>query len=258
MTIDPLAEPARIAFAGDWHAQTPWAVHAIEHAAQRGADVVVHLGDFGYRFRPAYLRALNAMCAGHKLPLLFVEGNHEDHRWLARRPVGEDGLRHLTGWIWHVPRGFRWTWGGVRFLGLGGAHSVDGMWRRQIGELWQREETVTVEQAEQVAAGGPADVMVMHDCPAGVDIPGLLPPGTFPEIEIMRADEHRTLLRGVVDQVQPRAIWHGHYHSRYTATPDLGYGPVQVTGLDCDGTTLAANVEVVDLADLAQLVQVGV
>ncbi len=42
---DPLVPPQRVAFAGDWHVNGGWAERAIAHAKDRGADVIVHLGD---------------------------------------------------------------------------------------------------------------------------------------------------------------------------------------------------------------------
>lgn len=247
----PLAEPRRIAFAADWHANTSWAVSAVHHAKDQDADVILHLGDFGYRFTAAFRRELTNALNHTGLHLLFVDGNHDDHSWLLRRPVGANGLRQVTDTIWHLPRGFRWTWAGVRFLALGGAHSVDRPWRTP-GASWWPEETITPQQASRTIERGPADLLVAHDCPAGVNIPGLSP-DQFPPEEIRAADQHRQLLRTVVDAVQPKAIWHGHYHQRYDARPDFGYGPVHVRGLDCDGTTLDRNVQVVDIADLPQV-----
>ncbi len=46
---DPLAEPSRIAFAGDWHENASWAASAIAYAKDHGADVIVHLGDLSAR-----------------------------------------------------------------------------------------------------------------------------------------------------------------------------------------------------------------
>jgi Icc-related predicted phosphoesterase len=247
---DPLATPARIAFAGDWHANTRWAVTAVNHAAECGADVIVHLGDFGYEFRAAFVGGLDRALARTGLRLLFVDGNHEDFPTLLRHPVRPNGLRQLTDRIWHLPRGFRWNWGGVQWLALGGAHSVDRPWR-EPGSSWWREETITEEQARSAAAGGQADIMVSHDCPSGVDIPGLAESShLWPAEELVAADLHRDRLRTVVDSVRPRSIWHGHFHRRYDTSADLGYGPVQVTGLDCDGSTLDGNISVVALADI--------
>src|SRR5262245_45957967 len=121
---DPLATPARIAFAGDWHANTRWGISAIQFAAEQGAEVIIQLGDFGYEFRPAFLDGLERALVRTGLRLLFVDGNHEDFPTLLRYPVRSDGLRRLTDRVWHLPRGFRWVWGGLRWLALGGAHSV--------------------------------------------------------------------------------------------------------------------------------------
>ena len=99
--------------------------------------------------------------------------------------------------------------------------------------------------------GGPADVLVAHDCPAGVDIPGLAESAhLWPAEELIVAEAHRRRLRFVVDQVRPRTVWHGHYHRRYSARTDLGYGPLSVHGLDCDESTLDSNVVVLSLDEI--------
>lgn len=250
--IDLLAEPQRIAFAGDWHENTDWPERAIEHAKELGADVVVHLGDFGYNFTRPFLDGVTAELSRAGIPLLFVDGNHENFTRLYRYPVGPDGLRKLTDGVWHLPRGFRWEWGAVHFLALGGAYSVDRPYRVP-GVSWWPEETIGRADVARVAASGFADVLISHDCPAGVVIPGIddrTTPPPFPPLEILRANEHRQVLRAAIDQVQPSVIWHGHYHVRYETVADLGYGPVMVRGLDCDGSSLEANVQVVDVRDL--------
>lgn len=250
MARNPLTQPDRIAIAGDWHGDIAWACQAIWHAHEHGADTLIHLGDFGYQFKPHFLIRLNEILATCGMSLLFVDGNHDDHEWLATLRVHRTGLRPLGDWIWHVPRGFRWKWHGLRFVGVGGAHSVDGMWRRQGGLMWQPAERITDEQAAEVMRGGVADVMFSHDCPSGVDIPGLNP-RDFPHFEILRAQEHRLLLRQIVDVVKPQAIWHGHYHVPYQQQPNFGWGPIAVSGLAENGSSIAGNLHLVDLPDLA-------
>ena len=166
-----------IAFAGDWHMNARWVPTAVRHAAEQGADVIVHLGDFGYTFRAEFLQSLQRALDEAGLVLLFIDGNHENFAALLSLPVGANGLRRLTDRIWHLPRGFRWTWGGVRFLALGGAHSVDQPWRR-LGTSWWPEEVLSEQDVAAAVAGGPADVLVSHDCPAGVAIPGWAPTPT--------------------------------------------------------------------------------
>ena len=67
---------------------------------------------------------------------------------------------------------------------------------------------------------------------------------------VLAADAHRARLRTVTDAVRPRAIWHGHFHLRYSAVADLGYGPVTAQGLDCDGSTMDGNVSVLALEEI--------
>lgn len=246
--------PDVIAFAGDWHMNGPYAAKAIEYARERGANVVVHLGDFGYTFERRYMLLVAAALRWAGIPLLFVDGNHEDFDQLHRYPVNTHGLRSL-GYqgIWHLPRGTRWQWGDTRFLALGGAHSVDRQ-AREEGVSWWPQERITPFQATIVVNRGPADVLIAHDCPSGVPIPGLDTTGRqFPLAEITRSDQHRALLRTVVDAVRPRAIWHGHYHQRCSARTVEPWGEMLIEGLDRDGSALAANVQTVQLTDLPQL-----
>jgi hypothetical protein len=192
-----------------------------------------------------------------ELELWFVDGNHECHPKLLRYPIHENGRRRLTDRIWHLPRGFRWTWDGVSFLALGGAYSIDRQ-RRIPNESWWPQEEITDAQIDDAIAGGKVDVLVSHDCPTGVEIPGLADSAhLWPPIDLIRAENHRLQLRRVVDAVQPSRIWHGHYHRRYESIAEMGYGiAVQVAGLDRDGTTLVGNIDIVDVVDLSNFSEV--
>lgn len=257
--LNPLTEPKRIAFAGDWHENGDYAARAIKRAKGQGADVVVQLGDFGYSYSRRFLADVSSAALFQQIPILFVDGNHESFPKLHAYPIAENGLRDLGDGIWHLPRGFRWEWAGGSFLAIGGAHSVDRPYRTP-GVSWWPEESITSRQAYDAAEPGPVDVLIAHDCPAGVVIPGIddrIGPPPFPPAEIERSEEHRKLLRVLVDHVQPSVIWHGHYHVQYQAVADLGYGPIVVNGLDCDGKPLDRNVAVVDVADLLTRPQVG-
>lgn len=117
---------------------------------------------------------------------------------LAHRP-------HIT----YAPRGARWTWRGIRFLAAGGAVSVDREWR-EPGETWWEEEAITEADVLRSIAGGPADVVVSHDSPAGVDAMG---PETCGDKDADPASwRNREQLRRIVDAVPPRLLVHGHYH----------------------------------------------
>lgn len=244
--FEDLGEPSRIAFSGDWHASVTHAVSAIQHAKDHGADVVVHVGDFGYTFRPSFICTVVDELVDLDIPLLFVEGNHDDPSALSG-PVAPNGLREIGQNLWHIPRSFRWRWGGMRFLGCGGAHSVDRQWRVP-GVSWWPEESLTETDVQRCIDGGPTDFLISHDCPTGVVIPGIddrTDPAPFPPLEIALAQEHRRMLRRIVDATRPTTIVHGHYHVAYEdADNELG---ARVVGLDMDGTPMARNMRFYDM-----------
>ena len=236
-----------ISFAGDWHGNYRYTRKALNYAAKNGSDVVIHVGDFGVWSPYNYIRAVGDEAARLNLQVFFVDGNHEDHPWLNAQPVREDGFRILHDNVAHIPRGTVWTWDGVTFMGLGGAHSVDRQWRRD-GVEWFREETLTYGQAfEAATTPHDIDIMITHDCPTGVEIPGIAGnPHGFPKEEIALAEKHRDLLGYVVDNLQPKILVHGHYHVSYSDMLDSTI----IRGLDCDGRPLDKNIWLLDTEGL--------
>lgn len=236
-------EPAIVALAGDWHANTDFAVESIRHALRGGADAIVHLGDFGFRFDRAYLAALDQALG--PTPLYFIDGNHERFPWLYDHPIDERGVRPISRRVAHLPRGARWTWRGRTWLALGGAHSVDRLWR-QPGEGWWPQETLTLDDVRRAVAPGAADVLVCHDAPAGIPVPHTYPEGTFPAADEAAGEAHRNLVRAVVDGTWPRLIAHGHFHQHYRST----LGPALVLGLAHDHHDPEFNLAFIDTATL--------
>ncbi|MDG3016454.1 metallophosphoesterase [Speluncibacter jeojiensis] len=245
-----LRTPARVAIAGDWHANTEYGLDAIAHAARRSADVVVHLGDFGYHFMDSYLDALDAALSAHDMVLGFVEGNHEDFDWLLAQPIADDGLRYLRPRVVHLPRGLRWTWGDVECLALGGAYSID-RFLRVPGTSWWPQEVIGPGDVELVVGAGRADVMFCHDCPAGVDVPGMARDRFgFPEDELAASEANRDRLRFIVDNVQPHRLWHGHFHHRHRAILEGSDYRTVIDGLGRDKEPIDNNMVVVKLSEL--------
>lgn len=242
--------PSRIAFMGDVHGNGFHTDRAIRYAADYGAQVVLHVGDFGYRFSPSFMAKVQRALEDTGLVLGFAPGNHDDYDRLDALEAGHGCTAiPMRPNIFYLPRGFRWTWSGVSFLALGGAHSVDRPWRAR-GEWWARE-TITIGEAVTAANGGRADVMITHDVPDGVRIPCIEGnPIGFPESEIEAAQRHRELLRRVVDVVQPKHLFAGHYHCRLNA-PLVGRDyRTEVHILDMDGGAMADNVMIVEVSGL--------
>lgn len=234
--------PATIAFAGDWHANTAWARKAALYAKTNGADVIIHTGDFGYDYASSFILDLEEELARLDLPILFVRGNHDDPEFLDGLEENDLGFKPVTSHIWYIPQGKSWEWNGVRFLGLGGAHSIDRP-RRVEGVSWWARETISTVDAFKAAHQGEVDVMITHDCPAGVAIPGLEKPSGWDLRELALSQQHRERLYEVVMKVKPKLLVHGHYHTRYTGFLDIGAAvQTRVVGLDCDNRDMAANI----------------
>lgn len=231
----------KVGFAGDWHANTAWALRAIEAFGEAGIDTVYHAGDFG--IWPGskghhYLMSVQTACERAGIDLYVVPGNHEDYSQINSWPLDEDG------WITHpdvpsihyAPRGLVWVDGGVSFGALGGAVSIDKMLRVE-GESWWPEEEITPEEVELFISNAKVfpdrlDVMLTHDAPSGVKRNGITPSYLSPEIE-HQARKFRLMLREAADGVAPRWLIHGHWHM---------YFRDEFVGILEDGTEYECNV----------------
>nr|WP_142277563.1 hypothetical protein [Mycobacterium timonense] len=125
---------------------------------------------------------------------------------------------------------------------------MDRRWGRQ-GRDWWPEEELSAQDTARAIRGGPVDVIVAHDCPAGVAIPGLDRPSSWPAEDLAASEEHRRRLQSVVDATRPHALFHGHFHRRYNSeyiSPDGTR--TRIVGLAEDGTvSLNANCVLLDL-----------
>lgn len=244
--INPLKTPDKIAIAGDWHGNTAWAIRMISIAAESfHVDTLLHVGDFGFwpghRDNEEYLDQVDtALADAGNMILLWIDGNHENHHALAALPLDEHGLRPIRPHIWHMPRGFRWTWLGKTWMGLGGAYSVDRKFRTP-GRDWFPEEALTMTDVRHASEGGPVDVMITHDCPEGVDIPTLRKTAAegWPATDINSSENNRHALRLVCDAVTPKLLFHGHYHECYRGDLDGDGYRTDIQGLNCDGAFTA-------------------
>jgi Icc-related predicted phosphoesterase len=207
--------------AGDWHGSKWQAIRVLDYAEEKSAKVVVVLGDFGvWHGEPGgrFLKGLNNELVERDMLVLFVDGNHENFDVLYSYPEEPGGHRIVRSNIWHLPRGLRWVWRGIRFAALGGAHSVDRDMRRE-GVDWWPQEWVTDDELALFADGGETDVVFMHDSPAGApnsvtDNPLRQAKGAewFGQHNLDLATNHRLRLETAITPANPGLIMHGHYH----------------------------------------------
>jgi Predicted phosphoesterases, related to the Icc protein len=245
----------RVLLVGDLHANTAWLERAVVPAALRhDADLILQLGDFGWwPGQPSGDRFIEA-AQRSPIPLWWIDGNHEHHDDLARRVdasenVGVPTAVDLGGNLTYLPRGTRIGFDGVGGVGCGGAHSIDRQLRNP-GQSWFESERLSEADIARCTAGGHADILFSHDAPAGWEIPGLIPDEDLaPRLhaELASCWSHRARLAQVLDAATPSLVVHGHYHSGYSMTFDAAWGPVQVVGLDCDGSV--GNLALLDCED---------
>lgn len=211
---------------GDWHGHLGFGLAAIRSAADKGATLLIHLGDFALDWpgagRGRFEKKLNALLLERGITLVVSPGNHDNLSAINLLKVQDDGLITWRSNIKVLPKGGRTVIDGLRVGGLGGAFSVDKS-RRREGKDWWADEEPTPEEAARLIAGGELDVLITHDVPAGVPVrSGLeLPPGI-----IAQADRTRILLRETVNRLVPHHVFSGHWHQRVVAEIDHPDGAV--------------------------------
>lgn len=210
---------------GDVHGSWQQMEKAIRYAHDSGLDTIFQVGDYGiwHNDKP-FLNQQQHLLEEWGIQLLFIDGNHENFPRLYDKKVLDDGTRYVRENITHVPRGYRWEWHGLTFLGLGGAASIDKRFRRP-GYSWWPEELITVEDILTAQAGGPVDVMFTHDSPRTApnsvtdDYMGQL--GAieyYGAAEVAYCTDHRDRLAEVTNVTTPRLLIHGHYHKAMYGT----------------------------------------
>lgn len=258
--LDLQKEPTKVAIAGDWHGSAGWARHAIEYAKDHGADAMVHVGDFGYWLHAKkqgsdaweYLKRVSTAVKKAELPFVWLPGNHE--HWPELPGKGRGELPSLiNGNLVFLPIGYRWSWWGKRFMAVGGAFSIDRFLRTE-GKGWWPEECLTGEDVAYACRGQERmDVIFSHDCPSGVNIPGIGPDSKprggaehWPPAMLLQAADHRLKMRDIWAAHKPQVYYHGHYHVYH----ETFYGPTIFRGLDCDGGKMSENVVFLEPGDL--------
>lgn len=257
-----------VALAGDWH-ENHWRAQQVIRAVKNSADVIIHIGDFGFYSTQLsgmahYLDVVNNAAQEADLTLLVLDGNHEEHPWLLEHPLDDDGVRPIRDRILHLPRGFRWEWLGVRFLAMGGAHSINRLDLAE-GISWWREERITQSDIAYGITGSPGlypdpsnilatDVLLTHEAPEGVVLPGLaISDSNWPYSEVFQSKEQRALLGHLADAVNPHTIVHGHHHVRLDGIRPGPDGDQQhVISLASDREPLTQNYLTCSIFDLAQ------
>ncbi len=197
----------------------------IDHAQKTGGQAINRvfvLGDFGFfgdKLREYFRQGENRF----QRPVACIEGNHEDHGALP------DLARDYADVLTYVPRGELYLMDPWRGLCLGGASYMDAA-------TTPRGAEITPSDVDQCLLYQPDDVdlILSHDCPAGIGVPGA------PGMEHYGApgEPRLTLL---AERFAPRWWFFGHHHrwfdlvhegTRYVGLPEswVGYALLHEDG----------------------------
>jgi hypothetical protein len=255
-----------IGLVGDLEGDRDWAVQVLR-ALGDDVDVAIQLGDLRFGMGPdpeGYLAAIEAVCAEVDLRLLCINGNHEhwarlDAMWADPTHRAADGTLaplEVSDHVTLLPRGHRWELGGRSIVALGGAPSVNRLLLTE-GVTWWPSEVVTDAHVDLALAGGPADVLLLHDSPAPpwctAPVREIVEgnPMQWPDTILAEADEGMAMVTRALLGVRPRLVAHGHFHVAGEAVVRLPDAPhdTSIWSLAANGDP--ANVRLLDLATLS-------
>jgi hypothetical protein len=226
---------------GDWHGNIGW-LRMLTRALPNLADdvkTVFQLGDWW--MDPLETDALFAEAG---IERVFVTlGNHEPWDQISPLLDAYPGAAvRVSDITWILPRPARLIIGGRTVLSLGGAASVDKIWRTE-GLDWWPDEAITDEHVAAAVAGGPADVMLTHESPADTPVRAVREllrtnPRRFPAEALEESAQSRARVSKVWDTVRPELLLHGHLHTPGGGTTSDGRRVVSL-GRDVQEDNLA-------------------
>lgn len=225
-----IPEYGEIPVSGDWHGQKGWGSYMIRLIAESTASpAIFHLGDFGFWPRSGgqkFLSKIHKALELHDKWIFVTAGNHEDYQQISTfSPVAD-----MPGCVRNprfpriivLARGYTWEWLGKKFMSVGGANSIDRDRRTQNIDWWAGEQISGLDVYNSIQYGK-VDVLFSHDAPSGVRIFGShREPDAWPATSVQYSNESREQLRLITDVIQPRLMFHGHYHMPLNMVSELG------------------------------------
>lgn len=137
-------------------------------------DVIVQLGDFGFIWNQDWkhkITGLQMVFEKFDSTLAFIDGNHENFEILNSFPVEtwKGGKVHrISPNIIHLMRGQVFEIFGKTFFTMGGASSIDYIYRQNRISWWE-EENITFQDMEEAsknlaAVKDTVDYVLTHTC----------------------------------------------------------------------------------------------
>lgn len=219
-TTGGMVATTKVLIVGDTHSDYQFVVNIHDEASRLGVNTIVQLGDFGFSFLPPILDAIREWLDEDPMRMWYwLDGNHDQHDYIQSAIIGDRPtdapIPHFHDRMLYCPRGSTATIGSKTCMFLGGAFSVDKSRRVRFVSWWPQEKIshADVQQAIKNGPPGTIDVLFSHDCPETEYISQQLDAYGY-KVDADSFD-NRDKLTSVVDAVQPKDLYHGHYHWRY-------------------------------------------
>ncbi len=188
-----------IIITGDLHNNFGKLNDLINKKKSKGLEMVICCGDFGYWPGKKWSAPITNI-KSQGIPVLWIDGNHEDHWAIRDRETDE-----LAPNVIFKPRGSIITLSdGRKILFMGGADSIDKMYRTE-GDTWFREEVIT--QTDLMGLPNvKIDIFITHTCPA--ELHSIMVKG-YPQ-KYMEPSNHA--LSTLWEIYKPKLWYFGHWH----------------------------------------------
>lgn len=186
-------------------------------------DYLIIAGDFGFIFNNNYLEELILNALSTKpFKILFVDGNHECFPAIFRYPeeMWNGGKVHkIRENIYHLMRGQVFEIDGKKIFTMGGAYSVDRMFRKLNVSYWEEEIPNAAEMAEARSNlerhNYEVDYIITHTLPSSVKL--------LMGYEVSQEHEEDADFTDFLDEVREKTSYKrwfaGHFHMNKIVSP---------------------------------------
>lgn len=182
--------------------------------------IIVILGDGGFLwhedpysdFGGELIQTLNNRMKELNSTLIVVPGNHENYKRIYSLPKVhlkeknfEGDFREISHYIKYTERFGEYTFEDKYFLVLGGARSLDKMYRHE-GE-WFSDETFSIEEKDRIISlikDAEYDYVLAHTCPDYV-VRQIFEDHHY-------RDSNSEFFDRVMNYISPKAWYFGHFH----------------------------------------------
>lgn len=179
---------------------------------------VIQVGDFGYWPSSKHLgHHLNSLRVPDGIKLYWIDGNHEDFNQMQKWDILNKLSPFKNHKAYYVPRGTVLNLCGHEILFIGGAESIDVLYRKN-GVNWFPQESITDQDVEKCLAavdGKKIDIVVSHDAPRSFHLYNLNPFG-WQEFGWKKREDYKDYskdrLETIMQAVKPSWWFFGHYH----------------------------------------------